>query len=96
MPYNLEFKKTALKEWQKLGATVRQQFTRKLRERLENPRVQADKLSGAEEIYKIKLRQSGYRLVYQVEQQTITVVVVAVGRRERSNVYKNALKRLND
>lgn len=96
MPFNLEFKKSALKEWQKLGATVQQQFANKLRERLENPHVQADMLSGAEGMYKIKLRQSGYRLVYKVEQQIVTVVVLAVGKRERNEVYKKALKRLND
>jgi mRNA interferase RelE/StbE len=31
--------------------------------------------------YKIKLRAAGYRLVYQVEDKTVTVIVVAVGKR---------------
>ena len=45
-------------------------------------------------VYKIKLRASGYRLVYQVRDQTITVFVVAVGKRERSAAYDAADKRL--
>ncbi|EPZ4992805.1 type II toxin-antitoxin system RelE family toxin [Vibrio cholerae] len=96
MIYKLEFKKSALKEWKKLAAPLQQQFKKKLIERLENPHVPSAKLSGAENIYKIKLRQSGYRLVYQVENDIIVVTVLAVGKRERSEVYTKALQRLDD
>uniref|UniRef100_UPI002095F244 type II toxin-antitoxin system RelE family toxin n=1 Tax=Vibrio paracholerae TaxID=650003 RepID=UPI002095F244 len=61
-----------------------------------NPHVPSAKLSGAENIYKIKLRQSGYRLVYQVENDIIVVTVLAAGKRERSEVYTKALQRLDD
>ncbi|MEZ8408744.1 type II toxin-antitoxin system RelE/ParE family toxin [Vibrio cyclitrophicus] len=96
MSYKLNFKKSALKEWQKLGATLQQQFKKKLMERLENPHVPASKLSGADNLYKIKLRQSGYRLVYKVEDNVIIITVLAVGKRERSDVYRKAMKRLDD
>ena len=96
MTYRLNFKKSALKEWKKLGSTLQQQFKKKLVERLENPHVPASKLSGAENIYKIKLHQSGYRLVYKVEDQVIIVTVLAVGKRERNDVYRKAMKRLDD
>ncbi|EPN5406897.1 type II toxin-antitoxin system RelE family toxin [Vibrio cholerae] len=96
MTYKLEFKKSALKEWKKLPVPLQQQFKKKLIERLENPHVPSAKLSGAENIYKIKLRQSGYRLVYQVENDIIVVTVLAVGKRERSEVYTKALQRLDD
>ena len=61
-----------------------------------NPHVDASKLSGADNMYKIKLRQSGYRLVYKVEDDVVIVTVLAVGKRERSDVYNKALKRLKD
>ncbi|EJL6619305.1 type II toxin-antitoxin system RelE/ParE family toxin [Vibrio cholerae] len=96
MTYKLEFKKSALKEWKKLAVPLQQQFKKKLIERLENPHVPSAKLPGAENIYKIKLRQSGYRLVYQVENDIIVVTVLAVGKRERSEVYTKALQRLDD
>ncbi|EIW88944.1 relE protein [Alishewanella agri BL06] len=96
MTYKLDFKKSAWKEWQKLGSTLQQQFKKKLVERLENPHVPASKLSGAENMYKIKLRQSGYRLVYQVKDDVIVVTVLAVGKRERTDVYLSAIKRLHD
>jgi mRNA interferase RelE/StbE len=93
MSYELRFLPSALKEWQKLGSTVRDQFKRKLVERLEMPRVPADALHGLEHHYNIKLRSSGYRLVYRVEDRIVTVTVVAVGKRERSAVYVAAAAR---
>lgn len=95
MTYSLEFKKSALKEWNKLGHTVREQFKNKLRERLANPHVPSAALSGANNLYKIKLRQLGYRLVYSVQDDVITVTVIAVGKRNRNEVYDIALSRLN-
>ena len=96
MTYELEFKKSALKEWQKLGHTVKEQFKKKLKERLENPHVPAVALSGAKNIYKIKLRRLGYRLVYYVEDKVVTVTVVAVGKRDRNEIYDIALSRMRE
>ncbi len=93
MPFRLEFLPSSRKEWDKLGATVRAQFVKKLRERLEHPRVPAAALHGMPDHYKIKLRQAGYRLVYRINDATITVIVVTVGRRERGEVYEAAKKR---
>ncbi len=96
MTYRLEFKKSALKEWEKLGHTVKEQFKKKLKERLENPHVPSALLSGMKDAYKIKLRQLGYRLVYTVEDKTIIVTVIAVGKRDRNEIYDIALSRLHD
>jgi mRNA interferase RelE/StbE len=93
MTYRLQFLPSALKEWEKLGYTVREQFKRKLAERLEAPRVQADALHGMSDHYKIKLRASGFRLVYRVEDGLLVVAVVAVGKRERSDAYSKAKTR---
>ncbi|MES2754724.1 MAG: type II toxin-antitoxin system RelE/ParE family toxin [Pseudomonadota bacterium] len=70
-----------------------EQFKAKLAERLEGPRVDADKLAGLSDCYKIKLRAAGYRLVFRVEHRLVTVVVVTVGKRERNAVYKSAARR---
>lgn len=93
MTYELRFRDEALKEWRALGATIREQFKKKLAERLENPRVPASRLHGSENRYKIKLSSAGYRLVYEVRDAEIVVSVVAVGKRERNAVYKAADKR---
>ena len=96
MTYELQFKKTALKEWKKLGDTIRTQFKKKLTERLESPHVPSAKLAGGHNLYKIKLRQSGCRLVYQVEDQIVTVTVIAIGKRERGDVYSDIQRRLDE
>lgn len=93
MTYNLRFREEAKKEWDGLGATIRAQFKKKLAERLENPHVPSAKLHGSTNRYKIKLRSVGYRLVYEVSDAELIVSVVAVGKRERNAVYRDADKR---
>lgn len=95
MTYSLEFDARALKEWHKLGDTVRQQLKKKLVAILLNPRNEASRLHGLPDCYKIKLRSSGYRLVYQVIDQEVVVFVVAVDKREREAVYRKAAERLS-
>ena len=92
--YKLRFHELALKEWRKLGEPLREQFKKKLAERLENPRVPSAALSGMSDCYKIKLRAAGYRLVYRVEDDYLLVTVVSIGKRERLSVYALARKRL--
>lgn len=93
MPYELEFVASALKEWKRLDSNTREQFRKKLKERCENPRITSAKLHGAKDRYKIKLRSVGYRLVYEVEDDRLVVLVIAIGKRERSEVYEAARKR---
>jgi mRNA interferase RelE/StbE len=87
MSYKLKFLPTALKEWKKLDNSIQSQFKKKLIERLEKPHVLSSKLSGFENHYKIKLRASGYRLVYEVIDNDLFVLVVAIGKRDRNTVY---------
>lgn len=47
MTYSLEFDRRALKEWNKLGDTLRQQFKRKLAEIIENPRIESNRIDFA-------------------------------------------------
>lgn len=89
MKYEIEFLASALKEWKKLDANTREQFRKKLKERCENPRVSSAKLRDSKDRYKIKLRSIGYRLVYEVIDDKL-VVVIAVGKRDRSEIYEKA------
>jgi mRNA interferase RelE/StbE len=96
MTYSLAFKESALKEWRKLQEPIRLQFKAKLNERLRTPRVPASPLHGMPDCYKIKLKASGYRLVYRVIDRIVTVEVIAVGKRDKSAVYFVAGKRLKE
>ncbi len=78
----------------KLDPAIRESFKKKLAECIENPRIESSRLSGMQDCYKIKLRSAGYRLVYQVRDSELVVSIVAVGKRERNNVYKAAVKRI--
>ncbi|WP_113908350.1 type II toxin-antitoxin system RelE family toxin [Aliidiomarina celeris] len=93
MTYRLKFLPAALKEWEKVGAPIKNQFKKKLAERLENPRIPADQLTGYDSVYKIKLRSAGYRLVYEVVDNQLLVYVLAVGKRDKSKVYTSLKRR---
>lgn len=92
--YELDFLEETLKEWKRLDSGIRQQFACKLAERLKHPHIPSARLSGLPGCYKIKLRSSGYRLVYQVEDEVLVVLVIAVGKRERSEVYRQGARRI--
>lgn len=90
MTYEIAFLEVSLKEWGKIDRNIQAQFKKKLEERLEAPRVPSAKLHGHDDRFKIKLRSIGYRLVYKVKDDVLIVLVIAVGKRERSSVYKAA------
>ncbi|AMR14131.1 type II toxin-antitoxin system RelE/ParE family toxin [Klebsiella quasipneumoniae] len=94
MTYELEFDPRAWREWQKLGETVKKQFKNKLQQIVQNPRIESARLSDLPDCDKIKLKASGYRLVYQVRDRVVVVYVIAIGKREKAAVYHQANKRL--
>ena len=86
---------SVLKEWQKPDNSIKVQLKKKISGRLENPKVTKDKLRGYEDVYKIKLRDVGYRLAYQVKDDEIVVLVLVVGKRENNEVYKMLKDKFN-
>lgn len=94
MNYELEFKESARREWSKLDNSIKALFKKRLAERLAMPRVESARLAGMPDCYKIKLRDAGYRLVYQVIDARVVIVVIAVGKRENDLVYRLARERL--
>lgn len=92
--YKLKFLPSALGEWKKIAAPIKEQLRRKLKERLANSRIPASRLYGFYDVYKIKLRSSGYRLVYEVNDSEVTVLAIAVGKREKGKVYSKPKARL--
>ncbi|MYM23561.1 type II toxin-antitoxin system RelE/ParE family toxin [Duganella sp. FT135W] len=93
MTYSLDFHPDALKEWHKLDESIKGPFKKKLKERLEHPRVPKAHISGGTDLYKIKLASSGYRLIYKVIDDTITIYVLSAGKRQDNAAYKKALER---
>jgi mRNA interferase RelE/StbE len=93
--YELEFHELALKEWQKLDGSIKTQFVKALSKRLHSPHIPSSRLRGdLQNTYKIKLREVGYRLVYEVVDQRLVVIVIAIGRRDHSQAYQIAIQRI--
>lgn len=92
----LRFHPLALKEFKRLEASHKAFFRKKLkklltRQKLPLPR---NRLRGFEgNCYKIKLKAAGLRLVYHYEGERLTILVLAVGKRERNIVYEFARTR---
>ncbi len=84
----------ALKEWQKLDSNTKEQFKKKLAQRLENPKVPKDKLRDFDNVYKIKLKSLGYRLAYEVIDERLVVLVLVVGKRENNAVYDELARQM--
>jgi mRNA interferase RelE/StbE len=91
--YSLAFVDSALKKWRKLAPSIRDQFKKKLSERLEHPRIAAARLHNMPDCCKIKLRAPSYRLVYQVDDKVVVVTVIAVGKRDRNMIHRAAGRR---
>lgn len=94
--YELEFHELALKEWKKLDGSIKTQLHKALAKRLQAPHVPSARLRGdLQNTYKIKLRDVGYRLVYEVIDHRLVVIVLAVGKRDHEEAYQSAIKRNN-
>jgi mRNA interferase RelE/StbE len=94
--YSLEFHALALKEWKKLDGSIKAQLHKALAKRLQAPHIPSARLRGdLQNTYKIKLRDVGYRLVYEVIDQRLVVLVIAIGRRDHDAVYQSTVKRHN-
>ena len=93
--YRLKFLPEALAEWNALDGSVKAVLKKLLLKRLEQPRTPGAELRGdLRDCYKIKLLKQGYRLVYQVEDDILVVLVLAVSKREDMEVYRAAVDRL--
>ena len=83
-----------MKEQNKLDNSIKKQFKKKIEERLENPHVASSRLRNFKNHYKIKLKTSGYRLVYEIIEKEIYILIIAIGSREDNKIYKKAQKRV--
>ena len=91
--FSLSFDKRALAEWRKLDKQIQSQFKKKLSKLISGEETPSPKntVSGLPPgYYKIKQRNSAYRLVYRYEDKRLVVLVIAVGKRNRNTVYDAA------
>jgi mRNA interferase RelE/StbE len=89
--FEVVFRPRAKKAFDRLGTADQRQLAVKLKARCASPRVPADAVREIPDGYKIKLRSSGIRAIYQVRDSTLVLLVLAVGKREREEAYKDAI-----
>jgi mRNA interferase RelE/StbE len=80
--YRVEIKRSAGKELQRLRTGDKRRVISRIRALAKDPRPSgAKKLSGEE---KYRIRQGNYRILYEVHDNIITVVVVRIAHRREA------------
>jgi mRNA interferase RelE/StbE len=93
--FTLKFEEEARAEWDKLDKSVREPLKKKLEKRLEHPHVENERLAGRlKHCYKIKHNKTGHRLIYQVIDDEVVVLVLAIDKRENLDAYLSAASRI--
>ena len=84
--YSLAFKKSVAKDLRSIPNQDVKRILKRIESLRENPRVKGSvKLSGQEQY---RIRQGVYRIVYEIKDKELIVLVVQVGH--RSKVYKSS------
>lgn len=85
-PYRIEYKKSVEKELRKLPTRQLKHIVSKIQALAANPRPEGSvKLRGSIDLYRI--RHAEYRVIYQIIDGTLVVLVVKVGHRRE--VYRD-------
>jgi mRNA interferase RelE/StbE len=80
MSYQIEFSKRAAKQFKALTLDIQQRLQPKIDALGEEPRPSGVvKLEGEDELYRIRI--GDYRVVYQIQDQILQVLVLRVGHR---------------
>lgn len=82
--YSLEIKRSAAKELAQVPPKDRGRIVARIQALADDPRpVGAEKLSGQE---RYRVRQGDYRILYEIEDQILRIMVVKIGHRR--DVYR--------
>ncbi len=77
--YKISIKRSAAKELEKIALPDRKRIVEKIRDLASDPRPPGcKKLSGQE---KYRLRQGNYRILYQIHDDELIIMVVKIGHR---------------
>lgn len=83
--YSLEIKRSAARELEQVPLKNRRRIVARIQALAHDPRPPgAEKLSGQE---RYRIRQGDYRILYEIENQILRVMVVKIGHRR--DVYRS-------
>ncbi len=85
MTYQIDFSRLAEKQFEALPTQVQQRLQPRIDALAEAPRPPGVlKMEGEENLYRIRV--GNYRIIYEIQDRVLLIVVVKVGH--RSNVYR--------
>ena len=85
MRYTVEFAPRAARDFRSLERATQQRLRGKIDRLEEDPRPRGcEKLTGADDLYRIRV--GDYRIVYQVRDRVLVILVVRIGHRR--DVYR--------
>ena len=103
MSWDIEFKREAQKEFNKLNGSIKPQILKGILKVAQNPlsrqeggygdplgHHQGMNLTG---LFKIKLKKPGIRIIYQLKRERERMVIVVIGIRSDDEVYRIAAQR---
>jgi len=98
--YEYKFHPEAEKELAKLNHSIQLLFTKALKKILKSPELGIDlgnknnlNLSGLKKMY---FDHKRYRIVYQILEEEIVIHLIAIGKRDKMEVYEKASKRIEE
>ena len=104
--YKLSFIKQAAEDYKVLDGSQRKVVDKAIKRILINPLPNTEggygkplgnqSNSSLAGLMKIKLKSSGLRIVYKLEKREDNVLIIIIGARADSKVYKEAEKRMKD
>lgn len=83
--YKIVFKKAVAKDLRKISNQDVQRILAKIDSLIENPRAEGCVKLSVHELYRV--RQGDYRIIYEIRDNELIVLVVKIAHRSR--VYKN-------
>ena len=88
MSYRIEFRPAAVRNLASLDPFIRRKVVADIENLAGNPRPHGvEKLEAKEKLYRVYVgRGKDYRVIYQIQDETLLIVVVKVG--DRKDVYR--------
>jgi mRNA interferase RelE/StbE len=84
--YQLHYKKSVEKDLRSLSGNIRKAVVHKIHALASEPRpAGAKQIRGSDKIY--RLRQANYRILYRVDDDVLTILIVKVGHRRE--IYRD-------
>jgi len=85
MSYQIEFSKKATKQFKAISLEMQLRLRPKIEALADEPRPSGVvKLSGEEDLYRIRV--GDYRVVYQIEDENLIVLIIKLGHRD--DIYR--------